>query len=278
MRQLYHEVSSEIVRCITRRYSTSFSIGIHMLHKSFHQAIYGIYGFVRVADEIVDSFHEYNQRALLDDFEADTFKAIEHGISTNPVLDAFQYAVHKYEIDVDLIQTFINSMRMDLAPRVYDRQAFEKYILGSAEVVGLMCLKVFVEGDETQYQKLKPAAMKLGAAFQKVNFLRDLAADFSKLGRSYFPGLDLHQFSPADKQKIEHEIENDFQKAFEGIKQLPKKAQFGVYTAYIYYLNLFKKIRKTPASDMMFRRVRISNQRKLFLLFTSFLRLNLRAI
>ena len=278
MDNLYQRVSSDIAKCITRQYSTSFSLGIYMLHRSMHRAIYGIYGFVRVADEIVDTFHQYDQKKLLDDFEHETFAAISAGISVNPVLQAFQYTVNRYNIERDLIETFLASMRMDLDQNLYDRSSFDQYILGSAEVVGLMCLRVFLDGNEEQYQALKPSAMKLGAAFQKVNFLRDLAADYNQLGRTYFPNVNLSHFSQHEKQQIELEIQDDFDEALVGIKQLPKKAKFGVYTAYIYYLHLFKKIRKSSTEDIMSRRVRISNKRKLFLLITSFLRLNLKAI
>ena len=224
----YDRVSIDIAKCVTRKYSTSFSIGIHMLHRSLHDAIYAIYGFVRVADEIVDSFHEHDQASLLEKFTHDTFEAIQAGISTNPVLQAFQSTVNSYQIDHELIQTFLDSMHMDLTQQVYDKVDFEKYILGSAEVVGLMCLKVFVEGDHNQYEALKTPAMKLGSAFQKVNFLRDLAADYSNLGRSYFPGINLEKFSELNKSQIEDSIQTDFDEALTGIQKLPKRARLGV--------------------------------------------------
>ncbi len=269
MKKLYDEVSSEISKCITRRYSTSFSLGIFMLDKSIHRDIYAIYGFVRIADEIVDSFHDFNKSVLLDKFENETREAIENGISLNPVLNAFQRTVRKHEIEWDLIQTFLESMRMDLSCQDYDEESFRKYILGSAEVVGLMCLRVFVEGDKKQYEALQTPAMKLGAAFQKVNFLRDLEVDFHRLGRSYFPDCDPANFSEQDKLTIEASIENDFREAEKGIKELPKKARRGVYTAYLYYMKLFRKIQRTTAKEIMSNRIRISNQRKLLLLLST---------
>ncbi|NND08170.1 MAG: phytoene/squalene synthase family protein [Saprospiraceae bacterium] len=270
MKALYDKVSGKICKQITRSYSTSFSIGINLLHHSIHLPIYSIYGFVRLADEIVDSFHDYNKQALLDQFERDTYTSIREGISLNPVLNAFQHTVNAYNIELDLISTFLHSMRMDLDDIEYDQAAFEKYILGSAEVVGLMCLQVFVEGDKQNYEKLKPAAMKLGAAFQKVNFLRDLGADYEKLGRSYFPNVDLSDLDENDKAKIEASIRSDFTEALVGIKALPKKAKLGVFTAYVYYLNLFRKIAKTPPREIMNKRIRISNFRKFLLLFKSY--------
>ena len=278
MPALYDTVSFEIAKRITRRYSTSFSIGIHMLHRSLHHPIYGIYGFVRVADEIVDTFLNHDQESMINDFETATFRAIEEGISTNPVLHAFQKTVNSYEIDHELIRTFLASMRMDLDKKTYNPRDFQQYILGSAEVVGLMCLKVFVNGNQNQYDTLKEPAMKLGSAFQKVNFLRDLASDFHNLGRSYFPSLDLREFNNYHKKEIEESIEDDFSQALDGIRALPKTARFGVYTAYIYYLHLFKKIKRTSAKEIMSHRVRISNKRKLFLLMTSFLKHNLKTI
>jgi phytoene/squalene synthetase len=247
-----------------------------MLHQSLHNSIYGIYGFVRLADEIVDSFHGYEKKKLLDQFEKDTYAAIEDKISLNPVLHSFQEAVNTYQIPLQLIDTFLASMRMDLDHEKHDQESFETYILGSAEVVGLMCLKVFVNGDAESYQRLKPAAMKLGSAFQKVNFLRDLAADFDQLGRSYFPGIDLANLNTTQKEMIEASIQADFDAALEGIRQLPRSARFGVYTAYIYYLNLFRKIKQTPVDHIMRRRIRISNQKKLFLLIKSYFTLNLK--
>ena len=278
MKALYDQVSTEIGKCITRRYSTSFSLGIYMLHKSLHNPIYSIYGFVRVADEIVDSFHDYEKELLLERFTKDTFDAIDMGISINPVLNAFQAVVNKYGIKQELIETFLQSMRMDLCKSEYNQQEFDRYILGSAEVVGLMCLQVFVNGDQAAYEKLKPSAMKLGAAFQKVNFLRDLNADFSELGRSYFPQVNLTQLGKNDKISIEKSIQEDFDDALEGIRRLPRTARLGVYTAYLYYYQLFRKIKRTPPALIMKQRIRISNRRKIFLLLKSYVTLNLKLV
>ncbi len=278
MKSIFDATSMKISRRITRDYSTSFSIGIHMLHRSLHEAIYSIYGYVRVADEIVDSFHGYDQRALLDAFEKDTFQAIRDGISTNPILHAFQLTVNHYGIDHSLIRTFLQSMRMDLQQSAYSEDDFRTYILGSAEVVGLMCLSVFVEGDRDQYNKLKPAAMKLGAAFQKVNFLRDIAADYHTLGRTYFPGIDIENLTQSEKREIEESIHEDFEIALTGIRGLPLKARFGVYTAYIYYKALFRKIENTPVERIINCRIRIPNYKKLLLLIGSYLSLKTRSI
>ncbi len=278
MKALYDQVSTEIGKCITRRYSTSFSLGIYMLQKNMHAAIYSIYGFVRIADEIVDSFHGYQKEKLLIRFIDDTFDALESGISTNPVLHAFQLTVNKYQIDHELVKSFLQSMQMDLIMTDYNQKDFERYILGSAEVVGLMCLQIFVDGNKEQYEKLKPYAMKLGAAFQKVNFLRDLKADFAHLGRSYFPQVNLHQLSEKEKKQIEESIQADFVYALKGIKLLPGGARFGVYTAYVYYHQLFCKIKHTPPAKIMHTRIRISNPRKIFLLLKSYIQLNLGMI
>lgn len=278
MKVLYDQVSKEISKSITRKYSTSFSLGIYMLNRSLHEPIYSIYGFVRLADEIVDSFHGYEKDDLLKRLRSDTFQAIRNGISINPVLHAFQLAVNQYDIKHELIDTFLDSMEMDLTRKEYTQESFEKYILGSAEVVGLMCLQVFVNGDHDEYERLKPAAMKLGAAFQKVNFLRDLKADYSQLGRSYFPHVDLSRLSSDDKLKIEKSIQNDFDEALVGIKKLPTCAKLGVYTAYVYYYKLFKKIKLTPPSMIMQQRIRISNSYKLFLLLKSFITLNFKLV
>lgn len=262
----------------TKRYSTSFSLGISFLNKELHKPIYAIYGFVRFADEIVDSFHDYPKKELLDDFRAQTYKAIEQGISLNPILNSFQWAVNKYNIPHELIDTFLNSMEMDLDKQTYDPNKYQLYILGSAEVVGLMCLKVFVHGNENEYERLKPAAMKLGSAFQKINFLRDLKADFQELGRTYFPGIDLNEFNSIVKKEIEEDIEKDFHEGYLGIKQLPKNSRFGVYMAYIYYFKLFKKIKATPAEIILNERVRIPNNKKYRLFVTSYLRHSINLI
>jgi phytoene synthase len=278
MKELFDQVSHEMSELTTKRYSTSFSLGISFLSKELHKPIYAIYGFVRFADEIVDSFHQYPKVELLSDFRTQTYKAIEDGISLNPILNSFQWAVNKYKIPMELIDTFLNSMEMDLEKKSYDDQKYEQYILGSAEVVGLMCLKVFVHGNEVEYERLKPAAMKLGSAFQKINFLRDLKADFQELGRTYFPGIDLNEFNSTVKKEIEADIEIDFRLGYEGIKQLPKNSRFGVYMAYIYYYKLFKKIKSTPAEIILNERVRIPNNKKYRLFLTSYLRHSINLI
>lgn len=272
MKTLFDNLSKKTSKMVTNAYSTSFSLGIRFLAKKFHDPIYAVYGFVRFADEIVDTFHGYNKRELLEDFRKDTYKAIEQGISLNPILNAFQEVVNTYQIDYELIDTFLHSMEMDLDDRQYDQSLYEKYILGSAEVVGLMCLKVFVEGDSSKYEELKPYAMKLGSAFQKINFLRDYKADTECLGRIYFPQLQFSQMDQQTKLQIEKDIEKDFAMGYEGIKRLPKDARFGVYVAYIYYSNLLRKIMEMPAQQIMQERVRIPNNEKYALFFGSYLR------
>jgi len=233
---------------------------------------------VRFADEIVDTFHGYDKEKLLADFKVQTYEAIAAGISLNPILNSFQWAVNKYQIPHELIDTFLDSMEMDLQKQTYDQGKYETYILGSAEVVGLMCLKVFVDGNQAEYDKLKPYAMKLGAAFQKINFLRDLKADYQELGRTYFPGINLTEFNTALKKEIEADIAIDFQKGYEGILMLPKTARFGVYMAYKYYFKLFKKIKQTPAEHVLNERIRIPNYRKMRILLTSYVRHNLNLL
>ncbi|MEY3425850.1 MAG: hypothetical protein RL265_623 [Bacteroidota bacterium] len=278
MKQLFDNVSHEMSKLTTKRYSTSFSMGISFLDKELQNPIYAVYGFVRFADEIVDSFHGYDKSELLNDFKIQTYTAIEKGISLNPILNSFQWAVNKFAIPLDLIETFLQSMEMDLNKQTYDEAKYELYILGSAEVVGLMCLKIFVNGSEAEYQRLKPAAMKLGSAFQKINFLRDLNDDFNELGRTYFPGINLKDFDCDVKKEIEENIELDFKMGFEGIKQLPKNARFGVYMAYIYYYKLFNKIKATPAKIILQERVRIPNNKKYRLFITSYVKHNLNLI
>ncbi len=278
MKQLFDDISQEMSALTTKRYSTSFSLGISFLSKDLHKPIYSIYGFVRFADEIVDSFHGFDKENLLAEFKVETYKAIAQGISLNPILNSFQWAVNKYQISLDLIETFLNSMEMDLGKQIYDKATYEKYILGSAEVVGLMCLKVFVNGNEAEYEKLKPSAMKLGSAFQKINFLRDLKADYQELGRTYFPGIDMQEFNATVKKEIEADIEKDFRAGYEGILQLPKEARFGVYMAYKYYFKLFKKIKTKSAHSILTERIRIPNYRKVRILFTSYLRHNLNLL
>ena len=269
MKKIFDEVSLKCSKTTTLAYSTSFSLGIKFLDKNFHNPIYSIYGFVRFADEIVDTFHEFDKRYLLQKFRSDTYEAIEHKISLNPVLNSFQKVVHDYSIERELIDTFLNSMEMDLKKQFYNQQLYQQYILGSAEVVGLMCLRVFCEGDNKLYESLKFPAMKLGAAFQKVNFLRDIKADNIDLGRTYFPEVDLMKFSLTDKMKIEDEIEDDFVKALQGIKVLPMSSRKGVYLAYFYYKKLFLMIKKTPAEKILNSRIRIPNLNKIGLMFIS---------
>jgi phytoene/squalene synthetase len=276
-RELFDLVSFRTSRLTAMKYSTSFSLGIRCLDKSFRDPIYAIYGFVRFADEIVDTLHDHPKKELLERFTADTWRALDEKISLNPILHSFQITVHQYNIERSLIEQFLHSMEMDLVQKKYDQEGFETYILGSAEVVGLMCLRVFVNGDEETYQRLKPFAMKLGSAFQKINFLRDLQADYAGLGRAYFPGLDLSQFDEANKQQIERSIAEDFHQGYLGIKQLPRKARLGVYIAYLYYLALFRKIRRLPSHAVLKSRIRIRNRYKLVILGYSLVkhRLNL---
>jgi phytoene/squalene synthetase len=278
MKALFDTLTHDISEMTTKRYSTSFSLGIKSLSKDLHQPIYAIYGFVRFADEIVDSFEGFNKAELLKDFKGQTYKAIEDKISLNPILNSFQWAVNEYKIPLDLIETFLHSMEMDLDDRVYDQAEYEKYILGSAEVVGLMCLKVFVRGDEKEYLRLKPAAMKLGSAFQKINFLRDLRADYKELGRVYFPGIDIKDFNAQVKKEIEADIDKDFKAGYEGIKQLPKNARFGVYMAYKYYYKLFEKIKKLGPEKILNERIRIPDNKKYRLFVTSYVRHNLNIL
>lgn len=275
MKSLFDSVSYQCSKITTQSYSTSFSLGIRFLDVDIRNAVYGIYGFVRFADEIVDTFHDYNKRELLEDFRNETNKAISQGISLNPILNSFQATVKEYNIDKELIYTFLNSMEMDLSDREYTQAEFEKYILGSAEVVGLMCLKVFTLGDHKLYEKLKPNAMKLGSAFQKINFLRDIQEDYNSLGRNYFPNVDISRMTEEDKKTIENDIEKDFIEGFDGILGLPKKARFGVYLAYRYYYGLFKKIKSLPPTKIMKERIRIPNYGKYFLFAQSYLRHNI---
>jgi phytoene/squalene synthetase len=278
MLQLYHQSSFACSKRVTELYSTSFSLGIKALHKKYHDAIYGIYGFVRYADEIVDTFHAWNKEALLNQFRADTYHAIDQKISLNPVLHAFQLTYHTYQIDRSLVDAFLHSMEMDLHFTKYKQEHYAEYIYGSAEVVGLMCLKVFCNGDEEKYTSLKLAAKHLGAAFQKVNFLRDMQSDFLERGRMYFPNVDFENFCEIQKEKIEQEIEADFALAYEGILQLPKEARFGVYLAYKYYFKLFRKIKKTEAQKVIHARIRVNNFNKLSMLAKTYLSSNVLGI
>ncbi len=269
MKLLFDQVSSEVSKLTTRTYSTSFSWGIYFLNTRLRKSVYAIYGFVRLADEIVDSFHGYDKTYLLSKLKQDTYEALDYKISCNPILNSFQEAVHQYDIDRKLIDTFLLSMEMDLTQIKYDTSKYEEYILGSAEVVGLMCLHVFTEGNKQQFEILKPYAMKLGAAFQKVNFLRDMKQDYQELGRVYFPGINWEAFNCNAKREIELDIELDFKVALEGIKLLPASSRKGVYLAFVYYKSLFRRIRKLRSDEVMERRVRISNGRKLGLMVNS---------
>ena len=278
MMELYNQVCEECSQHITQRYSTSFSMGIRAFDKRFRAPIYAVYGFVRFADEIVDTFHDFPKAKLLQRFREDTYRAIEERISLNPVLHAFQATVHKYQIERELIDAFLDSMEMDLHHDRYHDSLYKQYIYGSAEVVGLMCLRVFCEGDDALYQRLKAPACSLGSAFQKINFLRDMKSDFDERGRVYFPGVDFTRFTNEDKLAIEADIKKDFDDAYKGIIQLPKGARFGVYLAYIYYINLYKKIRSAPAERVTEERIRVPNRRKAVLLFSSALRNSLNLL
>jgi phytoene synthase len=262
---LFDETCFECSKLITEKYSTSFSLGIKAFEKRLRYPVYAIYGFVRYADEIVDTFYGHDQRQLINDFREETFKAIERRISTNPVLQSFQQVVNQYGIERELIDAFLTSMKMDLDKTQYDEGGYKVYIYGSAEVVGLMCLRVFCANDGMLYNQLISKARSLGSAFQKINFLRDIKADYEDRGRTYFPGVDFTNFTAHDKSVIETDIKKDFDDALAGIKQLPKAARLGVYVAYVYYLQLFKKIRRTPAGVIMQKRIRISDSRKLSL-------------
>jgi len=278
MKSLFDKVSVGCSRLATKAYSTSFSLCIFFLARPLRDPVYAIYGFVRFADEIVDSFHGYQKKELLDSFRKDTELAIRDKISLNPILNSFQFVVHKYKIRKEWIDIFLDSMAMDLQHQEYDHEKYQKYIFGSAEVVGLMCLHVFSNGDENLFDKLKPFAMKLGAAFQKVNFLRDMQSDNLFLGRTYFPEVDLNRFSKTEKREIEKEIESDFSEALKGIKMLPQSSQNGVYMAYYYYMALFKRIKRLPAERILSERIRIPNFHKILLMLSSNLRHKLNLI
>lgn len=273
MMELFDKVSYKSSAIVTKGYSTSFSLGIMLLDRALRPHIYAIYGFVRFADEIVDTFHDQDKAYLLRDFKIQTHDAINRGISLNPILNSFQKTVNEFDIDTNLIDTFLKSMEMDLNPvEAYSQQDYEEYILGSAEVVGLMCLKVFCYGNQEQYDALSFEAMKLGSAFQKINFLRDLNADYYHLGRVYFPGIEMVDFDDNVKAEIESDIEKDFKTGYQGILKLPKKARFGVYIAYVYYYSLFQKIRALPADAILEKRVRIANRNKYGLLLSSYIK------
>lgn len=275
---LFKQTCLKCSKLITEAYSTSFTLGIKTLDPKFHFPIYAIYGFVRCADEIVDTFHEHDKQALLQEFKEQTYKAIAQGISLNPVLHAFQSVVNEYKIDHEYIEAFLKSMEMDLEERQYDHQLYGDYIYGSAEVVGLMCLKVFCEGDNEMFERLKKPACSLGSAFQKVNFLRDMQSDYLERGRVYFPKVEFKQFDNLSKADIEADICKDFEDAYEGIMQLPRAARLGVYLAYKYYMRLFRKIQSLPATHILSNRVRVPDNTKLALLVSSYVRYRLNAI
>ena len=273
MKKLFDQVSADCSKIVTQSYSTSFSLATKMLHNSIRPHIYNIYGFVRFADEIVDSFHQYPKKELLDRFEEDLELCLAQKISLNPILNSFQATVHKYQIDQGLIDSFMRSMRWDLDKKIYATEAdYKAYIYGSADVVGLMCLKVFVNGNQEKYEELRPAAMALGSAFQKVNFLRDLKDDFQELNRTYFPSLNFNQFDEKSKRAISEEIEHDFTNALSGIFKLPMEAQFGVYTAYRYYTKLLKKLKNTPPIHIQNKRIRVPNYQKMGVFASSYLK------
>jgi phytoene/squalene synthetase len=265
MVDLFYQVSEDCSRITTQRYSTSFSSAIRLLHKDLRQPVYNIYGFVRFADEIVDTFHAHNKAELLEQFAKETYDAIDRGISMNPILNSFQKTVREYKIDLQLVDAFLRSMKMDLVKQQYGQNEYEEYIYGSAEVVGLMCLHVFCNGNKKLYEQLKAPAKSLGAAFQKVNFLRDIKADYNGLSRIYFPGCDFKNFTVRQKKEIEEDIQNDFHQAMEGIFRLPMKARFGVYVAYKYYLSLFKRIKRAQPSAILESRIRIPDYKKLMI-------------
>ena len=279
MKKLFDQVSESCSRIVTESYSTSFTLATKMLDSSIRQDIYNIYGFVRFADEIVDSFHNYDKKELLNLFEKDLKKSIEDKISLNPILNSFQKTIHNYQIDYELIDSFLNSMKLDLDKKKYlTKKEFDQYVYGSADVVGLMCLKVFVKGNKNQYDNLRPYAMSLGSAFQKVNFLRDLKADHDGLNRSYFPNLNIDEFDESSKKIILDEIDKDFRHALKGIFKLPSSARFGVYTAYKYYLKLLNKLRKTHPLKIKSSRIRVPNYQKVNVLARSYVRYRLNIL
>tara|TARA_Y100000992_G_scaffold299272_1_gene265786 strand:+ start:122 stop:952 length:831 start_codon:yes stop_codon:yes gene_type:complete len=268
--ELYNDVSIFCSELITKKYSTSFSLGINTLHKSIHKHIYSIYGFVRFADEIVDTFHDLNKKEILDQFEKDTFYSIKNNFSSNPVLHSFQIVVNKFEIEHNHIQAFLKSMRMDLTMKKFNREEYKEYIYGSAEVVGLMCLKVFCNNKD-QYNKLKPYAISLGSAFQKINFLRDIKSDFEERERVYFPNVKYETLNNSQKIEIEEDIEKDFNHALIGIKQLPTIARSGVYLSYNYYRELLNKIKLLDTDLLKQERIRVSNFKKFIILLSTYI-------
>lgn len=278
MKVRFDTLSATCSRETTRLYSTSFSLGILFFKEEVRRPIYAIYGFVRLADEIVDSFHGYPKSLMLSEFRKDTFTAIERGISINPVINSFQQVVNQFGIKHDLIVQFLDSMEMDLGEQTYTPEKYEQYILGSAQAVGLMCLHVFTNGDEEEFERLKTPAMKLGSAFQKINFLRDINADYRDLNRTYFPNVNLSAFSNENKRAIEEDILKEFNEALNGIRQLPRSCRKGVYLAYVYYKQLFRKISKVPAERVLSERIRVSNSHKFYLMFDSLVRYKLNVL
>jgi phytoene/squalene synthetase len=276
--ELFDLTSYKCSKLITEHYSTSFTLGIKTLDKKFHYPVYGVYGFVRCADEIVDTFHGHDQAKLLQQYKADTYQAIQNRISLNPVLHAFQKVVHEYSIDLEFVEAFLKSMEMDLEGKRYNKDLYDEYIYGSAEVVGLMCLRIFCEGDTQMFDRLKEPARSLGAAFQKVNFLRDMKSDYKDRGRVYFPKVDFQCFDNDCKKEIEDDIRQDFARAYQGILGLPRTARMGVYLAYIYYLKLFRKIQHLPAARILSERVRVPDNTKLALLLGSYVKYRLNTI
>ncbi|WP_033955936.1 phytoene/squalene synthase family protein [Psychroserpens jangbogonensis] len=279
MKAIFDTVSHQCSKTVTQSYSTSFSLATKMLSNSIRQDIYNIYGFVRFADEIVDSFHDYDKELLFNNFTHDLELALVQKISLNPILNSFQETYHRYNIDKSLVDAFMKSMRLDLHKNNYLTESeYKEYIYGSADVVGLMCLKVFVKGNKEKYDSLKDSAMSLGSAFQKVNFLRDLKADFEDLSRTYFPNTDLNHLDETSKKNIIDDIESDFSKGLQGIKNLPIEAKFGVFMAYRYYSQLLKKLKKTPALEIKSTRIRVPNYKKFELLTRSYVKYQLNLL
>jgi phytoene/squalene synthetase len=279
MKKLFDDVSRKASQSVTRTYSTSFYAGVSCLDKKIRDDIHAIYGFVRFADEIVDTFHDFDKQVLLSEFKNDTYLALERKISLNPILNSFQAAVHKYDIDFKLIEQFLRSMEMDLVKLDYNDERYKEYILGSAEVVGLMCLKIFVYGNQAEYDRLTPFAMKLGSAFQKINFLRDLKDDVNELGRVYFPHIGaINNLSVEEKMMIEEEIETEFAEAYKGIIQLPKSSRFGVYLSYVYYTRLLREIKRRNIKELLHNRISVPNNTKWYLFFKSYVKNSINLI
>lgn len=278
MKNIYNKTSYKCSEIVAKNYSTSFSIGIRMLKPEFRDPVYAIYGYVRLADEIVDTFHDYDKKTLLNMYREMTYDAIRDRISMNPVISSFQETVHNYKIDMELIDSFLESMEMDLYNKTYKEENYRRYLYGSAEVVGLMCLKVFCNGDEKLYESLRESAQALGSAFQKVNFLRDMKSDYAERGRTYFPNVEYLNFTYEDKIVIEKDIEMDFKRAMEGIKRLPAGSKFGVYVAYMYFNNLFQKIKRATPIEIKRERIRVNNFCKFMIFFDSYFRYQMKLI